>query len=62
MHYPVPIHLQPAARDLGHRPDDFPVTRELADRVLSLPIYPEHDRREQRAIVIAGVRCLLRRT
>jgi dTDP-4-amino-4,6-dideoxygalactose transaminase len=39
IHYPVPIHLQPAARALGHRPGDFPVTEAQAARILSLPIH-----------------------
>ena len=55
VHYPLAIHMQPAALSLGHRPDDFPVTRELADRVVSLPIYGEMTP-EQRALVIDGVR------
>ncbi|MGD9922185.1 MAG: DegT/DnrJ/EryC1/StrS family aminotransferase [Pseudorhodoplanes sp.] len=41
VHYPVPVHEQPAFRHLGYRPDDFPVTSRVAKRVLSLPIYPE---------------------
>jgi dTDP-4-amino-4,6-dideoxygalactose transaminase len=41
VHYPVPIHLQPAYRDLGHKPGDFPSTERLAGRMLSLPMYPE---------------------
>jgi dTDP-4-amino-4,6-dideoxygalactose transaminase len=55
VHYPIAIHMQPAARGLGHAPDDFPVTRWLADRVVSLPIYPELTR-EQRRAVVASVR------
>ena len=55
VHYPLPIHMQPAARALGHGPDDFPVARWLADRILSLPIYGEMTP-EQRAAVIEGVR------
>ena len=38
IHYPVPIHLQPAARTLGHGPGDFPVTERQAQRILTLPI------------------------
>lgn len=41
VHYPVPAHLQPAYRDLGYRPGALPVTERLAERVLSLPLYPE---------------------
>lgn len=41
LHYPVPVHLQPAYADLGHRPGDFPASEAAADSVLSLPIYPE---------------------
>ena len=41
IHYPIPIHLQPAYRDLVYRPGDFPVTEECARRILSLPMYAE---------------------
>jgi len=41
IHYPIPIHLQPAYRDLGHRRGDFPVTESCAQQVLSLPMYAE---------------------
>jgi dTDP-4-amino-4,6-dideoxygalactose transaminase len=39
IHYPVPIHLQPAAASLGFRRGDFPVTERQSDRILSLPIH-----------------------
>ena len=39
VHYPVPIHLQPAARELGYGAGDFPVAEAQAARVLSLPIH-----------------------
>src|SRR6202140_1654162 len=38
IHYPVPIHLQPAYRDLGYRQGDFPVTEDYARRIFSLPM------------------------
>lgn len=41
IHYPVPIHLQPAYQDLGYKRGDFPVTEAHADRILSLPMYAE---------------------
>lgn len=41
VHYPVPIHLQPAYRDLGYAKGDFPVTERYAEEILSLPMYPE---------------------
>ncbi len=41
IHYPRPVHLQPAYADLGYGQGDFPVSEALADRLLSLPIYPE---------------------
>jgi dTDP-4-amino-4,6-dideoxygalactose transaminase len=38
IHYPVPIHLQPAARDLGYGAGDFPLTERQATRILTLPV------------------------
>jgi dTDP-3-amino-3,4,6-trideoxy-alpha-D-glucose transaminase len=40
IHYPVPIHLQPAYTFLGHSRGDFPVSEEASETVLSLPLYP----------------------
>ncbi len=39
IHYPKPIHLQPAARALGHKAGDFPVTEAQSERIISLPIH-----------------------
>ncbi|HYW25126.1 MAG TPA: DegT/DnrJ/EryC1/StrS family aminotransferase [Terriglobales bacterium] len=41
VHYPAPVHLQPAYADLGHRPGAFPVSERAAAEVLSLPMYAE---------------------
>ena len=47
VHYPVPIHLQPAARALGHKRGDFPITERQAERILSLPIHQYLDADDQ---------------
>jgi dTDP-4-amino-4,6-dideoxygalactose transaminase len=41
IHYPIPIHLQPAYRDLGYVKGDFPITELYAEQILSLPMYAE---------------------
>ena len=41
VHYPVPVHLQPAYRDLGYTAGDFPVAEAVAREVLSLPLFAE---------------------
>jgi dTDP-4-amino-4,6-dideoxygalactose transaminase len=41
IHYPIPIHLQDAARALGYKLGDFPNSEKFAKTMLSLPIYPE---------------------
>lgn len=44
VHYPVPIHLQPAFEHLGKPPGSFPASEEAARRVLSLPMHPYLER------------------
>ncbi|HJZ74831.1 MAG TPA: DegT/DnrJ/EryC1/StrS family aminotransferase [Vicinamibacterales bacterium] len=41
IHYPIPVHLQPAYSDLGYAAGAFPESERAADQVLSLPMYPE---------------------
>lgn len=41
LHYPIPLHLQPCFKHLGYKRGDFPVTEDLADNCISLPMYPE---------------------
>lgn len=41
VHYPVAIHMQEAARSLGHKPGDFPVTDKQVQTILSLPVFAE---------------------
>jgi dTDP-4-amino-4,6-dideoxygalactose transaminase len=55
VHYPVPIHLQPAAAELGYRPGDLPETERQAARILSLPVHTQLTV-EQLELVTAAVR------
>ena len=41
IHYPIPIHLQPAFKSLGFTKGNFPNAERFAESVLSLPMYPE---------------------
>ena len=41
LHYPLPLHLQPALAMLGHGRGDFPATEEWSRTLLSLPMFPE---------------------
>jgi dTDP-4-amino-4,6-dideoxygalactose transaminase len=41
VHYPLPLHLQPAYSGLGCKEGDFPETERAAKEILSLPMYPE---------------------
>ncbi len=55
MHYPVPLHLQPALAALGHGAGDFPATEAWAETALSVPMFPELEEAEI-ARVVAAVR------
>jgi dTDP-4-amino-4,6-dideoxygalactose transaminase len=55
IHYPIPIHLQEAYRDLGLGAGSFPETERLARQSLSLPMYPELSS-EQIGRVTAAIR------
>lgn len=53
VHYPVPLHRQPAFAHLGLRVGSFPVAEQVADRVMSLPMHPFLDESSQRRVVSA---------
>ena len=41
IHYPVPVHFQPAYQDLNLKSGSLPITEKYAAEILSLPMYPE---------------------
>jgi dTDP-4-amino-4,6-dideoxygalactose transaminase len=51
VHYPIPLHLQPAWRHLGYARGDLPVTEAWAAECLSLPLYPELTEARQDRVV-----------
>jgi dTDP-4-amino-4,6-dideoxygalactose transaminase len=53
VHYPVPLHLQPAYADLGYEVGSLPVTETVAATCASLPLYPEMSDGQQEQVVAA---------
>lgn len=51
VHYPIPMHLQPAAKYLDHKKGDFPISERIADSTISLPVH-EFISRDQQDFVI----------
>jgi aminotransferase EvaB len=54
VHYPVPLHLQPAAADLGYREGDFPVCEDHCRSIITLPVH-QHLTSKQIGYVIAQI-------
>ncbi|HIQ06556.1 MAG TPA: DegT/DnrJ/EryC1/StrS family aminotransferase, partial [Anaerolineae bacterium] len=59
IHYPIPLHLQPAYEHLGHQLGDFPVSEACSQEVLTLPLFPEITE-EQQARVVDAIRMGIR--
>lgn len=51
IHYPIPIHLMPAYKNVGYQKGDFPVAEEAAKTIFSLPLYPGLTEKEQDRII-----------
>ncbi len=60
IHYPVPVHLQPAYADPAYGPGSFPHSEEAAQQVISLPMYPEMTEAHQER-VSSALRVIARR-
>ena len=39
IHYPVPMHLQPAAKKYGYKKGDFPICEKISNSTISLPVH-----------------------
>ena len=57
IHYPVPIHLQPAYAELAGEKGAFPRTERSASRILSLPMYAELSEAQIERVVAALAEC-----
>jgi dTDP-4-amino-4,6-dideoxygalactose transaminase len=65
IHYPIPVHLQPAYTETRYKEGDFPVSEQIAKEVLSLPMFPEMTKAQIDTVVgiivssttAAGSRC-----
>jgi dTDP-4-amino-4,6-dideoxygalactose transaminase len=53
VHYPVPLHLQPALSYLGHATGTFPEAERAADEVLSIPLFPLMTEEQQDRVAAA---------
>lgn len=51
VHYPLPLHLVHALKNLGYREGDFPAAERISRSVLAIPIYPELTFQDQEDIV-----------
>jgi dTDP-4-amino-4,6-dideoxygalactose transaminase len=53
VHYPKPVHLQPAYAQMGYGKGDFPIAEAFADSTLSLPIHPDLSPRDVNLVIEA---------
>ncbi|HUO05327.1 MAG TPA: DegT/DnrJ/EryC1/StrS family aminotransferase [Candidatus Binataceae bacterium] len=53
IHYPIPVHLQPAYREPRYKEGDFPVSEAVASEELSIPIFPEITKQQIQAVSAA---------
>lgn len=51
IHYPIPIHLQPAAKFLGYKKGSFPMTEKQSKKIITLPIHQNLKKSELSKIV-----------
>ncbi|MBI3565984.1 MAG: DegT/DnrJ/EryC1/StrS family aminotransferase [Elusimicrobia bacterium] len=54
VHYPIPLHLQPASRPLGYKKGDFPMAEADAAKTMTLPVH-QHLTKEEIAYMISSI-------
>jgi dTDP-4-amino-4,6-dideoxygalactose transaminase len=59
VHYPLPVHLQPACAHYGYKPGSLPITEAVSKRIVSLPMYPELTAEQVQAVVNAVKKSLV---
>ena len=58
VYYPLPLHLQPVYESLGYQPGQLPIAEQVANEVLSLPMFPELSVEQQNQVVYSLKDCL----
>lgn len=58
VYYPLPLHLQPAYRDLGYQAGQLPFAEQASHQVLSLPMFPEMTLEQQKQVAYSLKDCL----
>ena len=51
IHYPIPLHMQPAYKNYQIPPESLPNTLKLSQKIMSLPMYPELSEKQIRTVV-----------
>jgi dTDP-4-amino-4,6-dideoxygalactose transaminase len=57
IHYPIPLHLQPAFSFLGYKNGDFPNSERLSKRIISLPMFPNITKEQQEFVAFNLRKC-----
>lgn len=50
LHYPIPLHLQPAYKYMDYKKGDFPVSEKSSKEIISLPLWPEMEKETIRKV------------
>lgn len=53
VYYPMPLHIQPVYKNLGYQPGQLPVSEQLSNEVVSLPMFPELSPEQQDRVIYA---------